>query len=112
MQVSTSMKDLCHDVFGVAKERKDPREVKGNRGNSSTQFILRGFLMFYLLRVAGICRFYLNIVHNFYLPHLVYAFRFLIALFSPMSAELLDVLPEKRKFEEGGYLSDDDAEVQ
>ncbi|KAJ4711336.1 Origin recognition complex, subunit 6 [Melia azedarach] len=54
--VSTTMKDLCHDVFGVAKEKKDPREVKSNR-------------------------------------------------------ELLDVLPGKRKFEDGGDLSDDGAEV-
>ncbi|KAI9100170.1 hypothetical protein K1719_024388 [Acacia pycnantha] len=29
--VSTSMKDLCRDTFGVAKEKKDPREVKTNR---------------------------------------------------------------------------------
>ncbi|KAG4189450.1 hypothetical protein ERO13_A08G223448v2, partial [Gossypium hirsutum] len=49
--VSTSMKDLCHDVFGISSEKKDPKEVKGNR-------------------------------------------------------ELLDVLPEKRKFDDGGYLSD------
>ncbi|KAI4328428.1 hypothetical protein L6164_020785 [Bauhinia variegata] len=49
--VSTSMKDLCHDILGIAKEKKDPREVKGNR-------------------------------------------------------DLLDVLPEKRKPEDGGYLSD------
>ncbi|EEF39914.1 Origin recognition complex subunit, putative [Ricinus communis] len=54
--VSTSMKDLCHDVFGISKEKKDPREVKCNR-------------------------------------------------------ELLDVLPEKRKFEDGGYLSDDGPEL-
>ncbi|TYJ24256.1 hypothetical protein E1A91_A08G249000v1 [Gossypium mustelinum] len=46
--VSTSMKDLCHDVFGISSEKKDPKEVKGNR----------------------------------------------------------DVLPEKRKFDDGGYLSD------
>jgi len=26
------MKDLCHDVFGIAKEKKDPKEVKTNRG--------------------------------------------------------------------------------
>ncbi|XP_039034740.1 origin of replication complex subunit 6-like isoform X3 [Hibiscus syriacus] len=50
--VSTSMKDLCHDVFGISNEKKDPKEVKGNR-------------------------------------------------------ELLDVLPEKRKFDDGGYLSDE-----
>ncbi|XVE53250.1 hypothetical protein DITRI_Ditri02bG0189000 [Diplodiscus trichospermus] len=53
--VSTSMKDLCHDVFGISIEKKDPKEVKGNR-------------------------------------------------------ELLDVLPEKRKFDDGGYLSDDGPE--
>ncbi|KAL4574208.1 hypothetical protein LXL04_021034 [Taraxacum kok-saghyz] len=29
--VSTSMKDLCHDVFGVAQEKKDPKSVKVNR---------------------------------------------------------------------------------
>ncbi|KAK6919615.1 hypothetical protein RJ641_015519, partial [Dillenia turbinata] len=28
--VSTTMKDLCHDVFGVEKEKKERREVKGN----------------------------------------------------------------------------------
>ncbi|XP_027360762.1 origin of replication complex subunit 6-like [Abrus precatorius] len=54
--VFTTMKDLCHDVFGVAKEKKDPKEVKSNR-------------------------------------------------------DLLDVLPSKRKLEEGGYLSDDGAEL-
>ncbi|XP_022734325.1 origin of replication complex subunit 6 isoform X1 [Durio zibethinus] len=54
--VSTSMKDLCHDVFGISSEKKDPKEVKGNR-------------------------------------------------------ELLDVLPEKRKFDDGGYLSDDGPEL-
>ncbi|XP_010551536.1 PREDICTED: origin of replication complex subunit 6 [Tarenaya hassleriana] len=50
--VSTSMKDLCYDCFGVSKEKRDPKEVKGNR-------------------------------------------------------ELLDVLPEKRRVEDGGYSSDD-----
>ncbi|KAI3730775.1 hypothetical protein L1987_61952 [Smallanthus sonchifolius] len=30
--VSTSMKDLCHDVFGVSKEKTDPKSVKVNRG--------------------------------------------------------------------------------
>lgn len=34
LQVSTSMKDLCHDVFGIAKEKKDAREVTTNRGKS------------------------------------------------------------------------------
>ncbi|XP_061355449.1 origin of replication complex subunit 6 [Gastrolobium bilobum] len=54
--VSTSMKDLCHDVFGVDKEKKDPREIKSNR-------------------------------------------------------DLLDVLPSKRKLDDGGYLSDDGPEL-
>ncbi|GAB4829155.1 Origin of replication complex subunit 6 [Ancistrocladus abbreviatus] len=54
--VSTSMKDLCFDVFGVSKEKKDPREIKGHR-------------------------------------------------------ELLDVLPEKRTYEDGGYLSDEEKEL-
>ncbi|KAK6944986.1 hypothetical protein RJ641_026088 [Dillenia turbinata] len=30
-EVSTTMKDLCHVVFGIEKEKKDPREVKGSR---------------------------------------------------------------------------------
>ncbi|KAE9458615.1 hypothetical protein C3L33_09488, partial [Rhododendron williamsianum] len=54
--VSTSMRDLCYDVFGISREKKDPREVKGNR-------------------------------------------------------DLLDALPEKRRFEDGGYLSDDAKEA-
>ncbi|KAM5567182.1 origin of replication complex subunit 6 [Rosa sericea] len=53
--VSVSMKDLCFDVYGTEKEKKDPKEVKGNR-------------------------------------------------------ELLDVLPEKRKVEDGGYSSDEGSE--
>jgi hypothetical protein len=32
LQVSTSMTDLCFDVFGIAKEKKDPKSIKGNRG--------------------------------------------------------------------------------
>ncbi|XP_029127415.1 origin of replication complex subunit 6 isoform X2 [Cajanus cajan] len=52
--VYVTMKDLCHDVFGVAKEKKDPKELQSNR-------------------------------------------------------DLLDVLPSKRKAEEGGS-SDDGAE--
>ncbi|KAF3431450.1 hypothetical protein FNV43_RR26181 [Rhamnella rubrinervis] len=50
--VSTSMKDLCFDIYGISKEKRDPKDVKSNR-------------------------------------------------------ELLDVLPEKRKIEDGGYLSDE-----
>jgi hypothetical protein len=26
------MADLCFDVFGIAKEKKDPKFIKGNRG--------------------------------------------------------------------------------
>ncbi|PUZ73047.1 hypothetical protein GQ55_2G443500 [Panicum hallii var. hallii] len=29
--VSTSMADLCFDVFGISKEKKDPKSIKGNR---------------------------------------------------------------------------------
>uniref|UniRef100_A0ACD5VQZ9 Uncharacterized protein n=1 Tax=Avena sativa TaxID=4498 RepID=A0ACD5VQZ9_AVESA len=29
--VSTSIVDLCFDVFGIAKEKKDPTTIKGNR---------------------------------------------------------------------------------
>uniref|UniRef100_A0A7N0UJI7 Origin recognition complex subunit 6 n=1 Tax=Kalanchoe fedtschenkoi TaxID=63787 RepID=A0A7N0UJI7_KALFE len=29
--VSNSMQELCFDIFGIAKEKKDPREIKGNR---------------------------------------------------------------------------------
>ncbi|KAG5059427.1 hypothetical protein JHK87_000456 [Glycine soja] len=54
--VSATMKDLCHDVFGVAKEKKDPQQVQSNR-------------------------------------------------------DLLDVLPSKRKAEDGGYSSDDGPEL-
>ncbi|KAL0421099.1 UNVERIFIED_CONTAM: Origin of replication complex subunit [Sesamum latifolium] len=53
--VSTSMLELCFDVFGIAKEKKDSKKIKGNR-------------------------------------------------------ELLDVLPEKRRLEDGGYSSDDGEE--
>ncbi|KAF7809135.1 Origin of replication complex subunit 6 [Senna tora] len=33
--VFSSMKDLCHDVFGIAKEKKDPKEVKSSRDPSN-----------------------------------------------------------------------------
>ncbi|CAN1357276.1 Origin of replication complex subunit 6 [Linum perenne] len=56
LSVVTSMKDICFDVFGVTKEKTDPKEVKCNR-------------------------------------------------------DLLDVLPEKRTVEDGGYISDGGAEV-
>lgn len=52
ISVSTSMKDLCFDLFGIAKEKKDPKTVKGHR-------------------------------------------------------ELLDALPEKRKRDESGDVSED-----
>jgi len=32
LQVSTSMNDLCFDVFGISKEKKDSKAVKGHRG--------------------------------------------------------------------------------
>lgn len=27
------MLDLCFDAFGISKEKKDSKEIKGNRGN-------------------------------------------------------------------------------
>ncbi|XP_010460252.1 PREDICTED: origin of replication complex subunit 6 isoform X1 [Camelina sativa] len=51
--VSTSMTDLCFDCVGISKEKKDAKDVKGNR-------------------------------------------------------DLLDVLPGKRRLEDGGYSSDED----
>ncbi|GER49511.1 origin recognition complex subunit 6 [Striga asiatica] len=53
LKVSTSMMDLCFDAFGIAKEKKDPKKIKGNR-------------------------------------------------------ELLDVLPEKRRLEDGSCFDDDE----
>ena len=29
------MGDLCFDVFGIAKEKKDPTSIKGNRATNS-----------------------------------------------------------------------------
>ncbi|KAJ3673362.1 hypothetical protein LUZ60_006736 [Juncus effusus] len=30
-KISTSMSDLCYDIFGISKEKKDPKSIKGNR---------------------------------------------------------------------------------
>jgi hypothetical protein len=30
------MADLCFDVFGIAKEKKDTNSIKGNRGTTYT----------------------------------------------------------------------------
>lgn len=27
------MKDICDDVFGISKEKKDPKEIRRNRGS-------------------------------------------------------------------------------
>ncbi|XP_058092223.1 origin of replication complex subunit 6-like isoform X2 [Magnolia sinica] len=32
-KVSTSMKDICFDAFGITKEKKDPKAVKGHTEN-------------------------------------------------------------------------------
>jgi len=87
------MKDLCHDVFGVLKEKKDPKEVKGHRGNnwlSSSDSSSRQSPMLLL-----ICK---SKQQFFILCYL--------------GTELLDVFPEKRGYEEGGYTSDEEEEVQ
>jgi origin recognition complex subunit 6 len=90
------MKDLCHDVFGVAKEKKDPKEVKTNRGIPIFQFYVLPYKVY-------------SIQIIFSIP--VFALSMFFSAFSALCADLLDVLPSKRKAEDGGYLSDDGAEV-
>jgi len=34
-QVAASMTDLCFDVVGISKEKKDPKSVKNNRGTTT-----------------------------------------------------------------------------
>lgn len=81
------MKDLCHDVFGIAKEKKDAREVQSNRGMYLSVVDHEAFLK-----------------GELFWPHGTF-------FFFPICADLLDALPSKRKAEEGGYLSDDGPEV-
>ncbi|CAJ2640173.1 unnamed protein product [Trifolium pratense] len=88
--VSTTMKDLCHDVFGVAKEKKDPKEVKTNRG-------IPIFHLYVLLYNV----YFIQII--FSVP--VFALSMFFPAFPALCADLLDVLPSKRKAEDGGYLS-------
>lgn len=38
------MNDLCFDVFGITKEKKDPKSVKGNRG-TALAFIPYSFML-------------------------------------------------------------------
>jgi origin recognition complex subunit 6 len=96
LQVSTTMKDLCHDVFGVAKEKKDPKEVKTNRGIPIFQYYVLSYKVY-------------SIQILFSIP--VFALIMFFSASPSLWADLLDVLPSKRKAEDGGYLSDDGAEV-
>lgn len=84
------MKDLCHDVFGVLKEKKDPKDVKGNRGNNYDSFMI--------LHVGLLGTPHLDCKQN--CSDVCYMF-----------PELLDVFPEKRGYEDGGYMSDEEKEV-
>lgn len=52
LQVATSMKDLCFDVFGISSEKKDPRDAKGNRGMCLSCFIFSIFSHFVSLAYA------------------------------------------------------------
>lgn len=83
------MKDLCHDVFGVSKEKKDPKEVKGNRG---TEIPKKTYAVMYL------------VLHIWIIERIDLMFWYMIT-------ELLDVFPEKRGYEDGGYISDEEKEV-
>lgn len=89
------MKDLCHDIFGIAKEKKDPREVMSNRGISYHCVVLHSILL----------------IPTFLL---VISLLLLLSLLKEIQiswSDLLDVLPEKRKPEDGGYLSDEGPNV-
>lgn len=86
------MKDLCHDVFGVLKEKKDPKEVKGNRGNNS--YVLLIFMLGICFFITPLMSFLLNCSDVF-----------------ATCIELLDAFPEKRAYEDGGYISDEEKEV-
>jgi hypothetical protein len=60
LQVSTTMKDLCHDVFGVAKEKKDPKEVKTTRGIPIFQFYVLPYKVYSILIIFSSPIFALN----------------------------------------------------
>ncbi|CAJ1947266.1 unnamed protein product [Sphenostylis stenocarpa] len=47
--VPATMKDLCHDVFGVAKEKKDAREVQSNRDALCIKRFFPRFVKIYLM---------------------------------------------------------------
>lgn len=36
-QVAASMNDLCFDIVGISKEKKDPKSVKNNRGRTTQE---------------------------------------------------------------------------
>ncbi|RZC58639.1 hypothetical protein C5167_005941 [Papaver somniferum] len=74
--VSASMEDLCFDVFGSSREKKDPKDVKGHRGNTCSGL--------------GSC------AQAFPTALLIFIFE----------TELLDVLPGKRKHEDDGDVSE------
>ncbi|KAI3970696.1 hypothetical protein MKX01_024343 [Papaver californicum] len=76
--VSASMEDLCFDVFGSSREKKDPKDVKGHRGNT--------------------CFGSLELVYAQAFPTTLLIFIF--------ETELLDVLPGKRKHEDDGDVSE------
>lgn len=49
VQVSTCMKDLCFDTYGISKERKYSRDLKGNRGTCNFVLLLRFHFTFHFL---------------------------------------------------------------
>ncbi|KAG9144737.1 hypothetical protein Leryth_024397 [Lithospermum erythrorhizon] len=94
--VVTSMSDLCFDVFGTSKEKKDPREIKGNRGEIYANLTLKHL---YVKRASYITGFLstIRIMDSNYI--------FFVLFTSP---DLLDALPEKRRVEDGGCSSDEE----
>lgn len=90
------MKDLCHDVFGISKEKKDPKNVKSNRGTSQIT----------ALDFQSLC----VIVYVVISVHAIFQLLNLMCLHH--IADLLDALPEKRRAEDGGYSSGEGKEVR
>jgi hypothetical protein len=97
LQVSTSMTDLCFDVFGIAKEKKDPKSIKGNRGIYTLCWSIPSIIELLIHSEKYMLQIKLCVANS---P--------LNSLSFVVVAELLDVLPSKRKHEDGGDSSASD----
>jgi origin recognition complex subunit 6 len=102
------MADLCFDVFGIAKEKKDPKSIKGNRGtyilihNSFVMSLSYSYTYVKLHATKHVG--FLGVMHIFCISELLNK----LQLFVPVTG-LLDVLPSKRKHEDDSDSSDDES---